>query len=491
MQNQLNLRKQVLTGLFWKFMERGGAQGIQFIVQIILARLLLPEEYGIIALTTIFITLANVFVQSGFSTALIQKKNVNDKDYSSVFYLSLFITSILYTFIFFTGPSIAHFYEEPQLASILRVMGVTLFFGAVNSIQVAFISREMQFRKLFFSSLGAIVSSGIVGIFMAYVGLGIWALVSQQLIYSFITMVILWFSVKWRPILAFSLVSLKELFSFGWKLLASTLIGNLYNNLENLIVGKVYNAEILGFLNRGKQFPTLIVANIDGPIQSVMLPAYSAQQDNKKRIKEMMRRSIVTSSFITFPLMVGLAVVAEPIVELLLTKKWLPSVPFLQIYSAAFALYPIHTANLQAINALGRSDIYLKLEIIKKILGITILGIAVFFGVYAIALGTVISGIASTLINAYPNRKLLNYQYVEQLKDIFPSLILSLVMGIIVYLINFLDITTGLRLIIQISIGILVYISLAYIFKLECFQYLLKVLKDLAKRDKLLLKVKK
>ncbi|MFJ8266843.1 lipopolysaccharide biosynthesis protein [Peribacillus asahii] len=482
MQNQQNVKKQVLSGLFWKFMERGGTQGIQFIVQIILARLLLPEDYGIIALITIFITLANVFVQSGFNTALIQKKNANETDFSSVFYLSLLVAGLLYTLLFFTAPFIADFYEEPQLIPVLRVMAITLFFGAINSIQTAVISRKMQFRKLFFSSLGSIGSSGTVGIIMAYMGFGIWALVAQQLVYSFMTTVILWFTVKWRPKLIFSFERLRGLFSYGWKLLASTLIGNLYMNLESLIIGKLYNAEMLGFFNRGKQFPTLIVANIDGPIQSVMLPTYSAQQDNKRRIKDMMRRSIVTSSFITFPLMAGLAVVAEPIIELLLTDKWLPSVPFLQIFCAAFALHPIHTANLQAINALGRSDIYLKLEIIKKALGLAILGVTIFYGVYAIALGAVVSSIISTIINTYPNQKLLNYHYKEQLKDIIPSLILSLIMGSVVYLINFIDFNVAITLIIQVIVGALVYVGLAYLFKLECFQYLVETMKVFLKR---------
>lgn len=484
MQNQQNVKKQVFSSLFWKFMERGGTQGIQFIVQIILARLLLPKDYGIVALISIFITLANVFVQSGFNTALIQKKRPDESDYSSVFYLSLIVAGLLYTLLFFTSPLIANFYEEPKLIPVLRIMAITLFFGAINSIQTAIVSRNMQFRKLFFSSLGAIISSGTIGIIMAYMGFGVWALVGQQLVYSSMTALILWFTVNWRPKLFFSLKNIKGLFSYGWKLLVSTLIGNLYMNVESLVIGKLYSAEILGFFNRGKQFPTLIVSNIDGPIQSVMLPAYSKQQDNKRRVKDMVRRSIVTSSFITFPLMVGLAIVAEPVIELLLTDKWLPSVPFLQIYCAAYAMHPIHTANLQAINALGRSDIYLKLELIKKGLGLALLGAATFFGVYAIAIGAVISGVVSTMINAYPNKKLLNYHYKEQMKDIVPSLILSLVMGAAVYVFHFIDVNTGVKFMLQIIVGILVYLGLAYLFKFECFQYLVENLKLFVKRKK-------
>lgn len=482
MQNQQHVKKQVLSGLLWKFLERGGAQGIQFIVQLILARLLLPKDYGLIALIAIFISLANVFVQGGFNTALIQKKNVTDTDLSSVFYLNLFVASILNIVLYFTAPLIANFYEVQQLIPVLRIMSLTLFFGAINSIQNAVVSRRMHFKKLFFSSLGSIGISGLTGITMAYMGFGVWALVVQQLVYNVMTTIILWFTVQWRPKLVFSLEGVRGLFSFGWKLLASSLIGTLYMNLESLIIGKIYNAGMLGFYNRGKQFPSLIVTNIDGAIQSVMLPTYSAQQDNKNRIKKMVRRSIVTSSFIIFPIMVGLAVVAKPFIELVLTDKWLPAVPFLQLYCATYALYPIHTANLQAINALGRSDIYLKLEIIKKLVGLIILGVSFFYGVYAIALGTVVSGIISTIINAYPNKRLLNYSYKEQWKDIIPSLILSLVMGSVIYLIHFMNFNVWITLFSQLIVGVVVYVGMAYLFKLECFRYLLDTMKGMLKR---------
>ena len=335
-------------------MERGGTQGIQFIVQIVLARLLLPEDFGLIAIVTIFILLANVFVQSGFNTALIQKKDADDEDFSSVFYLSLFVAGLLYVVLFLTSPFISVFYRSPQLILILRVLSVTLFFGAFNSIQNAYVARNMMFKKLFFSSLGAIIISGTVGIATAYLGWGVWALVAQQLTNQLAVTLILWFTVKWRPKLLFSIEKVKVLFSFGWKLLASSLINTLYMEIRSLIIGKIYIPAMLGFYDRGQQIPKVIVSNIDGAIQSVMLPALASQQDDKKRVKAMMRRAIMTSSFIMFPMMVGLAVVAEPVVKIILTDKWLPAVPFLQIFCASYSLWPIHTANLQAINALGR-----------------------------------------------------------------------------------------------------------------------------------------
>ena len=472
-------KSNILSSLFWKLMERGGTQGIQFIVQIVLARLLSPEEYGIIAIVMVFILLANVFVESGFNTALIQKKDADEVDFSSVLYLSLGVATILYGLIFITAPFIASFYDQPILIQVLRVLSITIFIGAFNSIQNAYIARNMLFKKLFTSSLGSVTISGVVGIIAAYSGLGVWALVLQQLISQLAVAIILWFTVKWRPHLIFSTTRVKSLFSYGSKLLASGLLDTLYSNLRTLIIGRMYTPYMLGYYNRGQQFPQLIVSNINGSIQSVMLPALSAHQDDRKRVKEMMRRAIVSTSFLIFPMMVGMAVVAEPLVEIVLTDKWLPAVPFLQIACFTFALWPIHTANLQAINAMGRSDIFLRLEIIKKIMGLIVLGVSLPFGVYAIALGGIFSGLIGTFINAYPNKELLNYSYKEQWLDIMPSLLISLIMGGIVYLFNFSNILAWQILILQIVSGGIIYILLAKIFKIESFTYLVGTMKQL------------
>jgi teichuronic acid exporter len=471
MPNEIN-RFNILTSLFWKLMERGGTQGIQFVVQIILARLLLPEDYGLIAVMSIFIAIANVFIQNGFSTALIQDKDTDEVDFSSVFYLNLLVTALLYTALFFGAPLIAIFYNNQQFIPLLRVLSIVLFFGAFNSIQNAVISKKMQFKKLFFSSLGAIVASGAIGIVFAYCNYGAWALVFQQLSNQLFVTIILFFTVKWRPQKAFSYTKVKKLFSFGWKVLVSSLIDTIYMNLRNLIIGKLFNAEVLGFYNRGDQFPSTLVTNVDGSIQAVMFPALSTNQDDRERVKYMVRRSIVTSSFIIFPIMIGLAVTAKPLVEILLTDKWLPCVPFLQISCFIYAFWPIHTANLQAINALGRSDIYLKLEIIKKIMGVAILIISLFYGVYAIALGGVISGLLSIFINSYPNKKLLDYSYKEQIKDILPSLLLSACMGFVVCSVYLLNLPVLATLIIQVIVGVLVYLLMANLLKLECYTYL-------------------
>ena len=473
-----NLKTSVLSSLFWKFLERGGVSGVQFIVQIILARLLLPEDYGIIALIIVFIVISQVFVQSGLGTALIQKKEVTDTDYSSVFYLTLGISVIFYAILFFAAPFIAVFYNQPLITPVLRVLGLSLFFGSVNSIQNAVIARNFQFKKLFISSLGAVVISGIAGVSMAYLGYGVWALVMQQLTSIGSLCFLMWFTVKWRPKLLFSLTRVKELFSFGWKLLVSGLINVTYNNLSTLIIGKLYPADMLGYYTKGQEIPNLLVSNIDSSIQAVMLPAYSRNQDNRPVIKEIMRRALVSSAFLVFPVMAGVAAIAEPLVLLLLTEKWLMCVPFIQIFCVVYALFPIHTANLEAIKATGHSDIFLKLEIVKKSIGLLVLGITVFIGIYAIALGLIVTGIISTFINTYPSKKLLDYSFIEQWKDLMPSLIISLIMGGCVYCILFLGLPVWITIIVQISTGIVVYTGLARVLKLEAFTYLLNTVKE-------------
>lgn len=477
-------KAQVLSGLWWKLLERGGTSGIQFVVQIILARLLLPEEYGLIAIVSIFITLAGIFVESGLNTALIQKKDTDALDFATVFLTSLALAGLLYVLLFFGAPGLAVFFREERLVPVIRVLSLTLFIGAVQSIQQAAIAIRLEFRKLFFSSLGGVLLSGAVGLIMAYGGLGIWALVGQQLANRLFSTLILLFLVDWKPAWAFSFGRLKQLFGFGWKLLASALLNALTYNIRSLLIGRYYDSRALGFFERGLSFPGFIITNLNGSIQAVMLPAMASSQDDPDRVRRMMRRSIVTSSFVVFPLMAGLAVVAEPLVATLLTEKWLPAVPFLQFACVSYALWPVHTANLQALNALGRSDIFLKLEVVKMIVGLLILVISIPFGIYAIALGGVINGLVSTVINASPNKKILDYGYLEQLKDILPSLLLALSMAGIVSLVYWSGLSSLLQLILAIPLGVVIYVGLARGLKLEPYRYLLETLKDLVARKK-------
>lgn len=491
MSDNNSIKNKVISSLFWKFSERIGAQLVNFVVAIILARLLNPSDYGLIALITIFITISNVFVQSGFGSALIQKKDVDDLDFSSVFYFSVLISVVLYGVMFFAAPYIAQFYSEPELVMIIRVLSIVLLIYGVNTVQTAYVSKTMQFKRFFFSTLFGTLASAVVGIYLAYNGFGVWALVVQQLFNATVNTLVLWFTVKWRPKLEFSILRLKGLFSFGWKLLVSNLLDTTFNQLNSLIIGKKYSSATLGYFNRGKQFPELIINNINGSIQSVLLPALSEKQDDKIRVKEMVRRSIVTSSFIILPIMIGLASTGDAVVSLLLTEKWLPCVPFLQINCIIFALYPIHTANLQAINAMGRSDIFLKLEIMKKVFGIGVLAITVFCfeDVMAIAIGTCVVSVVSSFINAYPNKQILEYGYLEQIKDVMPSFLLSLFMGVCVIgvgeIISFkIDSNSFVivRLLAQILVGAMVYFLGAWLLKFECLQYLLNNFKFFGKK---------
>lgn len=471
-------KNTVIKSLIWKFMERCGVQGVQFVLSIILARLIAPADYGLLALLLVFIQIANVFIQSGFNTALIQKKEADEIDFSSVFYFSLFVAALLYTLLYFTSPLIAIFFKQDKLSPLLRVLSITLFFGAVNSVQAAYVSKNMQFKRFFFSNMGAIIISGTFGLILALKGKGAWALVTQQLTYGIGACVINWFTVKWRPKLIFSLKRLKSLFSFGCKLLISSLLDTVFRNIYNLIVGRIYDSAALGYFNRGHQFPQIIATNLDGSIQSVMLPTLSANNDNVKEVKKITRRSISTSAFVLMPCMFGLAAVAEPLIKVLLTDAWLPCVPFLQLACVSYALYPIHTANLTGINALGRSDIFLKLEIIKKCITILNIVITLPLGIYAMAIGQVASGFISTFINAFPNKKLMEYSYFEQWKDLFPSFIFSVLMGCLVYPIKYIALSPIFILLIQIILGIIIYVAFSKIFKIESYRYLLDTIKN-------------
>ncbi|MEN2776305.1 lipopolysaccharide biosynthesis protein [Acetivibrio clariflavus] len=472
-------KTKVITSLFWKLLERVGTQGIQFLVQVILARLLFPKDYGILAIVVTFINIATVFIQSGFNTSLIQKKDTDENDYNSVFILGLIAAGVINVLFFFISPVVAKFYDEPQLTSILRVLSLTLFASAITSVQFAIISKKMLFKEQFLNTLLATVFSGIAGVFFAYMGFGVWSLVIQQLVSQVFVTLSLFRVLDWRPKFYFSIQKIKVLFSFGWKLLVSGLIDTTDKEIRGLLIGKLYSRDVLGFYNRGNQFPLLIVSNINGSIQSVLFPTLASQQDNREKVKSIMRRAIITSSFLIFPIMVGLSVVSEPLVRLLLTEKWLGIIPFLQIFCASYALWPIHTANLQAINAVGRSDISLKLEIIKKIIGLIILVSTAFYGVYVLALGTLATGIISSFINAYPNKRLLNYSYFEQIKDIFPYIVISVIMGCIVYPIKWLGLYDIITLLLQFFAGVFIYVILAKALNLECLDYLLGTLKEL------------
>lgn len=482
MTNTENIKNQVFSGLFWKFAERILAQGISFIVSIVLARLLLPEAYGIVAMVMVFINIANVFVTGGFSSALIQKHDANETDFSTIFYCSLTIACVIYLGMFVCAPWIADFYKTPELVPVLRVFGIRIILTSYNSIQHAYVSRHMLFRKFFYSTLFGTLISGIIGIFMAYHGFGVWALVAQYLTNSTIDTIVLMFTIKWRPTLAFSWKSAKHLMSFGWKLLLSNLIGTLYNNLRSLIIGRVYTSADLAYYNRGKNFPDLIMNNFATSITSVLFPAMSNAAGNAKVIKKMIQRSMRMTSYVVFPMMLGMAVVARPFILLLLTDKWSECIVYMQMVCMYSACHTITQTNLQAINAMGRSDIVLKLEFIKKPVSILMVLLAMPYGVFAVALTLPISGIFTMLVNMQPNRYLLNYNMKEQIMDLLPASILTLIMGVSIYPISYLKLPDLATLILQVLCGVIIYILASIITRNQSFLYIIGILKEKRKK---------
>lgn len=474
----MSQRKEVVQNFLWRFAERCGAQGVNFIVAIVLARLLDPSDYGVISMVTIFTNILNVFVDSGLGTALVQKKNADDLDFSTVFFFNFAVCLILYGLMFLAAPFIARFYRMDSLTPLIRVLSLTLVISGIKNIQQAFVSRKMEFRRFFFATLGGTLFSAVLGIWMAYRGAGAWALVAQQLSNAAIDTTILWLTVKWRPRRMFSLERLKSLFSFGWKLLVSSLLDTTYNNLWNLVIGKVYSSEDLAFYNQGQKFPNVIVTNINTSIDSVLLPTMSRVQDDRERVKAMTRRSITVSIYIMAPMMMGLAFLATPVVSLLLSDKWLPCVPFLRIFCITYMFYPIHTANLNAMKAMGRSDLFLKLEILKKAVGIAALLLTVRHGVFLMACSLLVTSFVSQIINAGPNKKLLNYGYLEQLRDILPGILLSVLMGIVTALVGLIPINRIIRIFLQVIAGAAFYIGVSELIRNETYEYLKQMVKN-------------
>lgn len=475
-----NLKFKVFSGMFWRFGEQISSQLVMFIVSVILARLLTPKEYGLVAIVTVFVTIANVFINDSFSKALIQNKAVSSLDFSSVFYFNVLFSWVIYFIIFLVAPIIAEFYGSNILTPVTRTLALIIPISGVNSIQQAYVSKTMQFQRFFWSTLIGTISSGIVGIFMAYRGFGIWALVGQQLTNNLVNTFVLWITVKWRPTFEFSFHRLKILINFGWKVLFTNLINTIYDNIKSLIMGKIYSSRTLAFYNRGVSYPSLIVLNISISLDSVLFPALSEIQNDKKRIKNAIRKSISVTTYIIFPLMAGLAAVSYNLVSWMLTDKWLSAVPYIQIECLVFALYPINITNLQAILAVGKSSTYLTLNIIKKGIGFLCVFISIPFGPFVMASSDIIVGLLAIITNLSANKRLFNYSFDELTKDCLKNFIMSIVMFCIVLFTGEIRNITGssfIALIIQILVGVFVYVLLSICLKSKEFKYILKVIK--------------
>ncbi|GAB6103273.1 lipopolysaccharide biosynthesis protein [Blautia glucerasea] len=467
-------KKSIISGMFWKFSERIAAQLVSLIVTIILARLLLPSDYGAVSLVMIFITIANVFVSDGFGSALIQKKDADQIDFSTVFYFSIAFSILLYGLIFAIAPLVANFYDLPILIPVLRVLAIKVPIAAMNSVQQAYVSRNMLFKRFFYSTLIGTIVSAVVGIALAYKGFGVWALVAQYLTNTIMDTLILWFTVKWRPKLLFSIKRLTALFSYGWKLLVQSLIVTLYGNLRSLLIGKFYTTEDLAFYTKGSYYPNLIVVNVDSAMSAALFPAMAKEQMSIERVKSIARRATKLCSYIMSPLLIGFAVCADTFVILFLTEKWLPIVPYIRIICIGLLFRAAQTATLQAMKAVGKSDYVLKIDIPVRIFGIFIVLITMKLGVIYVAISEILVAIFGLLLYSYACNKVVKYSIKEIFSDFSWNVLSAAVMGIIVYFIPFIISNKPLiLLIIQIIVGCLSYLAISHITKNENYHYIL------------------
>lgn len=473
------LKKNAFTGMLWKLTERIGAQMVTLIVSIVLARLLTPDDYSVVGVVTVFFAFCNVFVVGGFNTALIQKKDADQKDYSSVLWVSLFISAALYAVIFFTAPWIAELYQKPLLLPVFRVMGITLMIDAVKAVVYAYVSNQLQFKRFFYATLCGTLGSAVIGVAMAYMGFGPWALVAQKMISSIADTVVLILSSKFRIRLQLSWHRIKSLFSYGWKIFVATLISTVYDQLNPLIIGLRFSTVDLSYYSKGQSFPLALNTSLDGAMTSVLFPVMSKVQDDSDAVLRYTRRFMRIASYVVFPVMVGFLAVSDSFVYLLLTPKWMSASFYIKVFCVTYMFNIVQNGNLQTIRAIGRSDIILKLEVIKKSLYFLVIFAAVMFATKPehLALATIINTCVATLVNTAPNRKLIGYRYRDQIADLLPNLLTSAVMGVAVYMINFLSLGMLVKLVLQLAVGAVSYILLSLVTRNSSFHYLLQTLK--------------
>lgn len=478
-------KKKVISSLIYKFIERLSVKGLGLIISIVLARMLAPEDFGQIAIMNVFINLSQVIIEGGFTTALIQRKDVKEQDYSTVFFINIGLAAICFVLLQFAAPLISRYYEQ-DITKPLQVYTITLFFNAFNALQLARMQKRMEFRRIMVCSLIATTISGIAGVMAAYCNFGLWALILYNMMNGVIMCVTAAFAERWLPKFEFSLHRAKLLFSYGWKMLISAILCSLYGDIRSLVIGKKFSSDDLAYYNRGQQFPQVISHTLDSAIQSVMFPAMAAVQDEKAQLVKMLRRAETMGSYVIVPVMFGLAAVSEPVVQLLLTEKWLPCVPYMQWLCIANAAVPILSSNLIVIKASGRSDIYMRLEFIRRLVMLFILLVSIFAfrSVKAIAIGFCISYWLDTVIAMCPMKMLLNYGPGKQFAEVWKIIVIALIMFVVVLGMSLLSWNILILLVTQILVGVVVYVGLGYLFKIEAQTELVKLLAKVWKRKK-------
>jgi len=468
-------KSRVLVSTMWRFAEQFGTQIIQFIVQLVLARLLLPSDFGLIAMLTVFISISQVFVDSGLGQAIIQKKEIDNVDLSSVFFLNLMISVLLYLILYFGASFVANYYNEPLLKALLRVHGIVILINSANIVQNSLMRRNMEFKKSFFRGAIGILVQGVVGVSLAFMGAGVWAITFSQISRSIANTVVLWTTVKWRWECTFSVMKVKNMLKYGSGILFTSLANSIFINIQTLFIAKGFNSALLGYYNRGDQLPKLVAGNITQPIVAVIFPVFSKQQDNATILKDMIRRFIVLGTFVTIPGMFLLMLISEEVLLFLLTDKWIAAVPFMQLACVKYAFSPLHDANLQALKAIGKSDIFFRLSLIKNFIAIIVLLITVQFGIIYVAIGATVCSIVSIFINIWPVGKYIGYRIREQLLDILPTILITFVTVTVILIFR---ITIGQsNILITVFIFALLYFLLSYIFRSRALHLFIELMK--------------
>jgi len=476
-------KNRVVGGFVWSFLQKSGTQIMSFVISIVLARILMPSDYGVIAMITVFTNIALVFINTGFSSAIIQKKDLSDKDINTMFYSGMMLSYVLYAILFFAAPYIAVFYKEPTLTKLLRVESLIVVIGAAYSVQQALIRRNLQFKKSFVCGIVGVVVQGIVGIVLALRGFGPWALVYGTVIHYVVVCIIMWIVVEWKPGFQFSTESFRKMFSFSSKMLAAGLLDSLFNNIRSIIIGAKYSSADLAYYNKGNQFPTLIMTQVDGAITTVLFSSLSKFQSDWERGLQVLRRSLKTSLYVCTPLMAGMCAVADPMIRILLTDKWEDSIVYVRLVAIICMFWPM-SAQRHALNSLGKSGVSLKMNIIGKTVTIICLLSTYRHSVQLMIASSIFASCICLVINACFYRKHLGYRFVDQVKDILPPVLLSAAMGGVTYSVMFLGLSSIPTLLIQIPLGIIVYVLLSKIFRFDSFEYLLSMLKGFLNKRK-------
>ena len=462
------LKQTAVTGIFWSFSDSIATQLAQFVVGLILARILSPEEFGLVGMITVFLAISQSLADGGFGEALIRKKDASDSDYSTVFYFNLLASIVIFSLFYLFSPAIARFYRQPELIDISRALGIIILINALCITQRIQLTRKVNFKSQMKINLTAAIISGVVAIILALRGFGVWSLVWRSIIRSVIQALLLWYTNRWMPSLVFSRESFRSLFSFGSKLLLSGLIDTIYNNVYLLIIGKFFSAPQLGYYTRADQFSRLAVRNLTSAVQRVSYPVLSQVQDDNYKLREGYRKVIVAIMFITFFILLGMAAIAEPMILTLIGEKWLPSVEFLQLLCFAALLYPLIALNINLLNIKGRSDLLLTLEIVKKLLAVPVIVIGVFLGIRALLIGMIVLSFISFFMNSYFSGRLINYSSREQLKDIMPSFLVAAVISLAVYTIKYIPgIPPVATMTIQLLVLFLMHVWMSRLFKLQ------------------------